>query len=202
MQLVLESERVLLERNEKEQFEMKLREKQRHEVEQVELVHNEPREERTVGIGKMLSGAISTDNVLENMSTSSAEDMDEDSVNLEYAEKQEEDEPSAITGDNITPNQRQTRKVTIDGTLNIEFEFAPDSTEVSFDNDSDTTMQVIQPTEDQDNDVQPSPSPPSTGNGVSAGVSSANIITAQVSTFSVTVSNAFRRVCESIKEYT
>jgi len=99
----------------------------------------------------MLSGAISTDNVLENISTSSAEDMDEDSVNLEYhAEKQEVDEPSAVTGDNTTPNQRQTRKVKIDETLNIEFEFAPDSTEVSFDIDSDTPMQVIQPTEDQD----------------------------------------------------
>lgn len=104
-----------------------------------------------MGIGKMLSGAISTDNVLENISTSSAEDMDEDSVNLEYhAEKQEVDEPSAVTGDNTTPNQRQTRKVKIDETLNIEFEFAPDSTEVSFDIDSDTPMQVIQPTEDQD----------------------------------------------------
>jgi len=190
VQSVLEAERVVLERKEKEQFEMKKREQQRHEVEQVELVHNEPRKDRTVGIGKMLSGAISTDNVLENIFTSSAEDMDEDSVNLEYhAEKQEVDEPSAVTGDITTPNQRQTRKVKIDGTLNIEFEFAPDSTEVSFDNDNDNPMQVTEPTEDQDNDVQPSP-----WNGVSAVGSSVNT---QVST----LSNALQRVRESIEEY-
>jgi len=50
-------------------------------------------------------------------------------------------------------------------------------------------MQVTEPTEDQDNDVQPSP-----WNGVSAVGSSVNT---QVST----LSNALQRVRESIEEY-
>ena len=85
------------------------------------------------------------------------------------------------------PNKRPaTSSQTLDSDNN-DTTFA--SAEVSFDIDSDIQMQVIEPTEDQDNDVQPSP-----WNGVSEVGSSVNT---QVST----LSNALQRVRESIEEY-